>query len=101
MQRNKLSIIVRPWQPRNLPYTVTQTQLKAFVQTHADSFDEVVYLGWVRRVEDGKKVVKFVVATGPTRLVAKQRFKESTAYGSEVWEVVEKLRDIADQGDAD
>lgn len=88
MPSNKLRVIVRPWQPRNLPYLVTKNQLKAFVQTHVQHFDQVLYLGWVRRKEQGKRVVKFIVATGPTRLAAKQRFKDSTRFGSEVWEVV-------------
>lgn len=88
MQRKKLRVIVRPWQPRNVPYPISQTRLKAFIQTHVYYFDEVLYLGWVRRLEEGKRVAKFIVATGPTRLIAKQRFKESTQFGSEVWEIL-------------
>jgi hypothetical protein len=87
MKRKKLRVIARPWQPRNIPYPVSQRQLKAFVQTHVQHFDEILYLGWVRRKEQGKRVIKFIVATGPTRLIAKKRFKESTAFGTEVWEV--------------
>ena len=87
MRRKKLRVIVRPWQPRNLPYPVSQTQLKAFIQTHVSLFDEIVYLGWVRRLEDGKRVVKFLVATGPTRLIAKQRFKEGSVTDAQLWEI--------------
>jgi len=87
MQRKKLRVIVRPWQPRNLPYPISQTRLKAFIQTHVSQFDEVVYLGWVRRLENDKRVVKFMVATGSTRLIAKQRFKEGTTSDTGVWEI--------------
>jgi len=87
MQRKKLRVIVRPWQPRNIPYPVSQIQLKTFIQTHVESFDEILYLGWVRRLEEGKRVVKFIVATGQTRLQAKQRFKEGTVSDTGVWEI--------------
>jgi hypothetical protein len=87
MHRKKLRVIVRPWQPRNLPYPVSQTRLKAFIQTHVSSFDEIVYLGWVRRLENGKRVVKFLVATGPTRLIAKQHFKEGILTEGQLWEI--------------
>lgn len=90
MKRKKLRVIVRPWQPRNLPYPVSQRQLKTFIQTHVHLFDEILYLGWIRRMEDGKRVVKFIVATVETRLIAKKRFKESFEFGTEVWEITNK-----------
>jgi hypothetical protein len=85
---------VRPWQPRNLPYPVSQTRLKAFIQTHVTSFDEIVYLGWVRRLEEGKRVVKFLVATGPTRLIAKQRFKEGNITDGQLWEITPSTQSV-------
>jgi len=94
MKRKKTRVIVRPWQPRNVPYQISQTWLKTFIQTHFQYFDEILYLGWVRRVEEKKRVVKFIVATGPTRLVAKQRFKESTQFGSEVWEILPSTQSV-------
>jgi len=90
MKRKKLRVIVRPWQPRNLPFPVSQQKLKAFIQTHVHLFDEILYLGWVRRKENGKRVVKFIVATGPNRLIAKKRFKESEKFGTEVWKITNK-----------
>lgn len=87
MKRKKLRVIVRPWQPTNLPFPVSQQQLKAFIQTHAHLFDEILYLGWVRRKENEKRIIKFIVATGPSRLIAKKRFKESIEFGSAVWEI--------------
>lgn len=90
MKRRKLRVIVRPWQPRNAPYSISQRQLKTFIQTHYQLFDEILYLGWVRRKENEKRVVKFIVATGPTRIEAKKRFKESTKFGTEVWEITNK-----------
>ncbi len=98
MQRKKLRVIVRPWQPRNLPYPVSQTQLKAFIQTHVSLFDEIVYLGWVRRLENGKRVVKFLVATGPTRLIAKQRFKEGALGEGELWEITPSTQSVPPAG---
>jgi hypothetical protein len=94
MQRKKLRVIVRPWQPRNLPYPVSQTRLKFFIQTHVTSFDEIVYLGWVRRLEEGKRVVKFLVATGPSRLVAKQRFKEGNITDGQLWEITPSTQSV-------
>ena len=94
MHRKKLRVIVRPWQPRNLPYPVSQTRLKAFIQTHVTSFDEIVYLGWVRRLEEGKRVVKFLVATGPTRLIAKQRFKEGNITDGQLWEITPSTQSV-------
>jgi len=94
MQRKKLRVIVRPWQPRNLPYPVSQTRLKAFIQTHVTLFDEIVYLGWVRRLVEGKRVVKFLVATGPTRLVAKQRFKEGNITDGQLWEITPSKQSV-------
>lgn len=91
MQRKKLRVIVRPWQPRNLPYQISQAQLKAFIQTHVQHFEEVLYLGWVRRQKEGKRLIKFVVATGATRSIAKKRFKESTQFGTEIWEIPSTL----------
>ncbi len=85
---------MRPWQPRNLPYPVSQTRLKAFIQTHVTSFDEIVYLGWVRRLEEGKRVVKFLVATGPTRLIAKQRFKEGNITDGQLWEITPSTQSV-------
>jgi len=92
MQHKKLRVIVRPWQPRNLPYQISQNQLKTFVQTHASVFDEIVYLGWVRRIENGKRVAKFMVATGPTRIVAKQRFKVGTIEEGGLWELTPSIQ---------
>ena len=88
MQRKKLRIIVRPWQPRNVPHTISQTQLKAFVQIHTTLFDEVVYLGWARRVENEKRVIKFLVSTGATRLDAKRKFKEGEVNNTDLWEII-------------
>ena len=87
MKRKKLRVIVRPWQPRNLPFPVSQQQLKTFIQTHVHLFDEILYLGWVRRKESERRVVKFIVATGPSRLIAKKRFKESEKFDQEIWEI--------------
>lgn len=97
MPRKKLRVIVRPWQPRNVPYAVSQQKLKAFVQTHVQQFEEIVYLGWVRRTENSKRVAKFIVATGPTRQIAKQRFKESTTFGTEVWEISNESNETIDE----
>jgi hypothetical protein len=88
MQRKKLRVIVRPWQPRNVPYTISQTQLKAFVQIHSNEFAEVVYLGWARRVEEEKRVIKFLISTGSTRLDAKRKFKEGQVNNIDLWEVL-------------
>ena len=100
MNRKKLRVIVRPWQPRNIPFAISQEHLKDFIQTHVLEFDEVLYLGWVRRLEDGKRVVKFLVATGPTRLVAKNRFKEGEITDGEVWELTASTQ-FADQVEPD
>ncbi len=92
MQRKKLRVIVRPWQPRNVPYAINQSLLKMFIQTHVSFFDEVIYLGWVRRLEKSKRVVKFMVATGPTRLIAKKRFKEDSPKVGELWEIYPSIQ---------
>lgn len=87
MSYKKTRVIVRPWQPRNLPFVVTQVQLKEFIQSHVTDFAAVVYLGWVRRRFQGKTETKFIVATGKDRLEAKQRFKESQDFENSVWDL--------------
>jgi hypothetical protein len=83
----KTRVIVRPWQPRRLPYSVSEETLHSFITTHRTFFDHVVYLGWVRRNNTG---IVFVVATGPDRKTAKERFKTSLQLGTECW-IIEPL----------
>lgn len=87
MSYKKLRVIVRPWQPKNLPFKLTQSQLKEFIEAHAEEFAAVLYLGWVRRSVNGTTTVRFIVATAENRSDAKQRFKESNRFGEEVWDL--------------
>jgi len=85
----KRRIIIRPWMPRKLPFTLKRSQIESFIQKTSSQLDTVIYAGWIRKVSEGKRTIHFIVATGKTATEARKRFKTSSQYGQEVWEIMQ------------
>ena len=86
----RVRVIIRPWTPRKMPYAVTRELISTFIQTHYPDFEAVVYAGWSRKLNiNGSRKISFYVATGKTSSEARKRFKESNAYGKEIWEITD------------
>lgn len=77
-------ISIRPWQPLDLPYPVTQDMVTQCFRQHKEDLQKYLYLGW-RKINDerGKRKTIFCIATGESRLEAKQKFKKG-----DCWEVL-------------
>jgi hypothetical protein len=84
-QKKKFRIIVRPWTPRKIPYQIPMTRIKELMQEAYPKLKKVVYVGWVRRVVDGKKQIIYLAATGDSGIEARKVFKTSENFGEDIW----------------
>ncbi len=80
-----MRIIVRPWIPRKLPYQIPMTRVKEVLQVAYPKLKKVVYVGWSRRMSNGKRILIYLAATGDTGLEARKAFKTSEQFGEDIW----------------
>lgn len=83
--KKKFRIIVRPWVPRQLPYQIPMDHVKEILKIAYPKLKKVVYVGWARRVIDGKKQIVYLAATGETGPEARKIFKASQNFGEDIW----------------
>lgn len=83
--RPKIRVIVRPWVPRKIPYAISIEEVEQVIREAQKNIKAVIYVGWARRVIDGKKIILYVIATGNTASEARNNFKKSNKIGEEVW----------------
>ena len=84
-KKKKFRIIVRPWVPRKVPYQIPMTRVKEILTEAYPNLKKVVYVGWARRIIDGKKQIIYLAATGETGLEARKNFKKSEEFGENIW----------------
>jgi hypothetical protein len=83
--KKKFRIIMRPWVPRKLPYDLPMTRVKEILKEAYPNLKKVVYVGWSRRVIEGKKQIIYLAATGETGPEARRTFKMSENFGEDIW----------------
>lgn len=83
----QVRIIVRPWIPRNLPYSIPSDSVEQILQNVYPSLKKVLYVGWVKRRVDNKMKLFYLAATGDTTRQARENFKKSEAFGENIWEL--------------
>ncbi len=44
-----------------------------------------MYVGWARRVIEGKKQIVYLAATGDSGIEARKAFKTSENFGEDIW----------------
>ena len=86
-QKKKVRILVRPWVPRRIPYQIPMSSVREVLTSARPHMQEVLYVGWVKRVVDGKRVLMYLAATGETAKEARKRFKESNDFGVNIWKL--------------
>src|SRR5579862_3685016 len=80
-KKKKFRVIIRPWIPRKLPYDVPMTRAKEILKGAYPKLKKVVYVGWARRVHDGKRQIVYLAATGDSGIEARKVFKTSEHFG--------------------
>lgn len=90
----KLRVIVRPWIPQKVPIEITKNDLQEFIQENVGKFKSVIYMGWIRRKVQGKRVMKFILATADKASEARNKFKKSEEFGEDVWDLTESQNSI-------
>jgi len=56
-RRKKFRVIIRPWVPRKIPYDIPMNQVKEILKVAYPKLKKVVYVGWARRVVEGKSFI--------------------------------------------
>ena len=84
-KKKKFRIIVRPWVPRKLPYQIPMVKVKDVLEEAYPNLKKVVYVGWSRRIINGKRELIYLAATGDTGLEARKAFKTSEQFGEDIW----------------
>lgn len=90
-------ILVHPWEPRKIPYEVTHQDLENMIAKIHSQLKQYVVLGWTKRtkhknvsttpITKSGTTIHFVIATGHSRIEAKNTFKYSSLDGADIWEV--------------
>lgn len=84
-RKQKIRVLVRPWAPRKIPYAISFQRVNTVIQEAHPHIQAILYVGWSRRVVDGKRVLQYLVATGNTSQEAKKVFKTSERFGEDIW----------------
>lgn len=87
--KKKVRVIVRPWIPRNIPFTIPAEQAKQVLEGAYPKLKKVVYIGWAKRYVNGRRVLRYVAATADTTIDARKVFKYSEDYGENIWNLGE------------
>ena len=84
-KRKKFRILIRPWVPRKIPYQIPMDRVKEILKEAYPKLKKVVYVGWSRRIYDGKKQIVYLAATGDSGIEARKVFKTSENFGEDIW----------------
>ena len=74
MSKSPYKITIRSWVPRKLPYEISQEDLNSSIQSHQPMLP-FIYAGWRSMKIDSKRMVRFCVGHGDSRVAAKNAFK--------------------------
>jgi len=83
--KKRIRVVVRPWVPRNIPYAIPTDSVRRVLAEAFPKLKKVLYVGWVKRRENGKVTLYYLAATADTTLEARNILKTSKAYGENVW----------------
>jgi hypothetical protein len=75
MQKSPYHVTIRPWEPRKLPYHVTQEMLQSAFAEKKSLLLPYLYLGWRRAEIDSKREVVFCAGMGYDRAKARVNFR--------------------------
>jgi hypothetical protein len=84
-KKRNIRVVVRPWTPRRVPYTISVDALEQVLIVAYPKLKEVLYVGWTKRRVAGKLTLMYIAATGDTTQEARQAFKKSEDYNESVW----------------
>ncbi len=84
-RKQKIRVIVRPWNPRKIPYSISFQQVNEIIKEAQPKIKNILYVGWARRSVGDKKVLQYLVATGETSSKARKAFKMSIDFGENIW----------------
>lgn len=85
IQRKRFRVLSRQWTPRKIPYEIPLTTIDAFLDENYAKLEKVLYVGWCKRIIQGKKQLFYLAATGNSGLEARKAFKTSERFGEDVW----------------
>jgi len=81
----KIRVIVKPFIPRRNTYPILINDLKNLIEKERHKFKKYLYIGWQKRVIDGKKQLRYFIATGETLKEARNNFKKSDRFNENIW----------------
>ena len=87
IEKQRFRVIVRPWVPKKIPHTIPSEHVTALIEQIRPILKPLVYAGWCKRKENGKRILRYLLATGYTMSEALTAFKVSARYGVDVWKV--------------
>lgn len=87
--KKKIRVIVRPWTPRNIPYTIPAENAKKILEDAYPKIKKVLYIGWTKRMVNGKRMLKYLAATADSTIDARKIFKYSEEFGENIWNLGE------------
>lgn len=87
MKKSPYHVTIRPWEPRKLPYRVSQEMLQRMFRDKQSLLLPYLYLGWRRAEVGGNRRIVFCVGMGHDRTEARANFRGIV--GSDVCLLVE------------
>lgn len=84
-QKRKVRVIIRPWTPRNIPHQIPVEKVKEVLEAAYPKLGKILYVGWAKRVIEGKRTLFYLAATADTPSQARERLKKSENYGKDIW----------------
>jgi len=81
----KIRVIIRPFIPRRNTYPILINDLKNFIEKERCKFKKYLYVGWQKRAINGKKQLRYFIATGDTLQEARKNFKKSESFNENIW----------------
>jgi hypothetical protein len=85
--KRKLRIIVRQYTPLKPPFLVSMLKVREFIEQSYPKLNAVVYIGWVRRRDLGRKSLRYMATTAEKAGIARKRLKTSVNFGEDIWDL--------------
>lgn len=83
--KKRVRVVVRQWIPRKLPKQISIARVNELVKEIYPKLKKILYVGWCKRVINGKKVIVYLAATGDSGIIARKVFKTSEDFGQDIW----------------
>lgn len=85
----QVRIIVRPWVPRRIPYSIPAKAVEEKLTLAYPKLKRVLYIGWIRKKVNGKSGLFYLAATADTTKDARRVLKKSESFGEDIWNLGE------------